>query len=137
MQVETFGKGKEYTHVKPVSSFHSPSEFRTKFEYLFNTYARHIIPAWYLMNTKVEIMKPLEQRRHILGIVTDFAENILVIRKHELAEQYFHRAEILLFGGIASFVSPGSNVPASKAIKLEGNEVQLYKSSHLVSSDYR
>ena len=72
-----------------------------------------------------------------LGIVMDFAQNILVIHKHEVAEQYFHRAEILLFGWIASFLVPSSNVTATKIINVGGSEVQLYKSSHLVSSDYR
>ena len=137
MQVETHGKGKEYTRVEPVFSLHDTSEFRTKFEYLFNKYACHIVPAWYLMNTKVEMMKPIERRKHILCIVTDFAENILVIRKHELAEQYFHRAEILLFGGIASFMVPNPHVPATTDIESGRSEAQLYQFSHLVSLDYR
>ena len=67
----------------------------------------------------------------------DFAQNILVIHKHEVAEQYFHRSKSLLFGCIASFVVPSSNDTATKIIKVGGSEVQLYKSSHLVSSDYR
>ena len=57
LQVEIHEKGKESICVKKGSSLNDPSEFRTKFEYLFNTYARHIIPAWYPTNTKVEMMK--------------------------------------------------------------------------------
>ena len=34
------------------------------FEYNFNTYALHIIPVWYLMNTKVEMMKLIIQNNN-------------------------------------------------------------------------
>ena len=61
-------------------------------------------------------------------ITSDFAENVLVIRKYELADQFFHRIEILLFGAVASFVKAGE----------EGDqEPTLHQSSYMVSSDYR
>ena len=35
---------------------------------------------------------------------TDFAENIVAQRKYELAEQHFHKIEILLFGAVLSII---------------------------------
>ena len=60
--------------------------------------------------------------------MTDFAENILVVRKHELADQFFHRIEILLFGAVASYVMLDEN---------NDQEPTLHKSSYMVYSDYR
>ena len=62
------------------------------------------MPSWFLSNTKTELITPKESRRKILFITSDFAENVLIVRKYELADQYFHHIEILLFGGVASFV---------------------------------
>ena len=35
---------------------------------------------------------------------TDFVENIVAQRKYELAEQHFHKIEILLFGAVLSII---------------------------------
>ena len=60
--------------------------------------------AWFLTNSKVEMMRPLPSRSFSIICTTAIVENILVIRKRELSEQYFHRVEILLFGAVVSFV---------------------------------
>ena len=75
----------------------------------------------------MEIMRPLEWRQSIMFV--DFAENVNVIRKHELLEQYFHRAEILLFGSIISFLIKHEEGAAG--------DYKLYTVSYMVSSDYR
>ena len=75
-------------------------------------------------------MLPLDRRSQTMFVVADFAENVTVVRKFEVADQYFHRAEILLFGGVISIVIPAL-IPGSRA------DLQLHTSSHLVSSDYR
>ena len=76
---------------------------------ILNDFAHHIVVAWFLKNLKVEIMRPLPRRSLSLISTTDFPENILVIRKQELSEQYFHRVEILLFGAVVSFLV---NIPS-------------------------
>ena len=115
--------------------------------------------AWFLTNTKVEMMRPLPRRSLSLICTTDFAENILVIRKRELSEQYFHRVEILLFGAVVSFaanISSGgdhkeNNYSADDSENLvelcqeekegENDSVRhhlgLHHQSYMVSSDYR
>ena len=57
---------------------------------------------------------------------TDFAENIVAHRKYELAEQHFHKTEILLFGAVVSFVEENDN-----------KEMTLHQYSYIISSDYR
>ena len=108
---------------------HSPTEYHAIFAKQFNAFARHIIASWHLTNTKLEIMKPLECRQSIMFVVTDFAENVLVICKHELADQYFHRAEILLFGSVISFMV--------KPLDGAAGDSRLYTVSYMVSSHYR
>ena len=121
--METYGKGKEFTRIEKVSTGCSFFDFQQKFRNLFSEFSHHIVPSWFLTNTKNEIMKPLSRRKDILFITSDFAENVLVIRKHELWNQYFHRIEILLFGGVASFMLNDSE--------------ELVQSSHMISSDYK
>ena len=128
MEVPTFGKGKPYTRIEPIRTSLSIEEFRRKFSYLFHEYSRHIIPSWFLCNTKLELQKCQRNRSKTLFITTDFAENILVIRKHELADQFFHRIEILLFGAVVSYVKWEEN---------SDEEPILHSCSYMVSSDYR
>ena len=153
VQVETHGKGKPYTRVEKVVTSLDWSTFRTKFAILFNDFSKHIIAAWLLTNTKVEMIKPLPRRSLVLFVTTDFAENILVIRKHELADQYFHRIEILLFGAVVSFVvkapyekeeedceSGGGGLVSQASYResnLEEQSLALHQRSYMVSSDYR
>ena len=98
-------------------------------------------------------MKPMKRRGLVLFFTTDFAENILLIRKHELADQYFHRIEILLFGAVVSFVvvlpvgeeagGGGAGVQEEGGVE-ESSERQrddhglgLHQRSYMVSSDFR
>ena len=109
LEVETHGKGKPFMRVEPVVTTLVWEDFSTKFAVIFNDFARHIIVIQFLTNSKVEMMRPLPRRSLSLISTTDFPENILVIRKQELSEQYFHRVEILLFGAVVSFLV---NIPS-------------------------
>ena len=125
--VPTFGKGKDYSRVEPVHTVVSLHIFRRQLGPLLEEYTHHTILAWYLANSKIEIMRPLTRRARVLVVITDFAENVKVIRKHELSDQYFHRPEILLFGAVASVCLPEGG----------DQEIQLLNSSYMVCSDYR
>ena len=124
--METHGKGKPYNRVDAVMSKISIQNFKEKFSKTFPVFCHHIVPSWYLSNVKLELQKPLASRRSTLFVTTDFAENVLIVRKRELADQYFHRIEILLFGAVVSYV------------KTEGTEDPLlHQASYMVTSDYR
>ena len=127
MEVQTYGKGKPYTRIDPVTTQLSLDKFMEKLRELFLEYTHHIIPSWFLTNTKQELQKCRSARRNILFVTTDFAENIQVIRKYELADQFFHRIEILLFGAVASFV----------VMKGGEEEPSSHEHSYIVSCDYR
>ena len=96
------------------------------FEQLFQEFSSHIIPSWFLTNTKQELQKCCSSRATTLFITSDFAENVVVVRKYEVSDQYFHRVEILLWGAVASYVVTESN-----------EELVLRQESYMVSSDYR
>ena len=132
--VETHGKGKQYTRVEGVPSLLTIGEFRDKFGLHFTNFCRHIVPSWFLTNTKGEMMLPLERRSQSIFIVSDFAENVTVVRKKEVADQYFHRPEILLFGAVSSVVLPPE---PEQGAAVSQADLKLHSSSHLVSSDFR
>ena len=71
-------------------------------------------------------MKPLPRQLAILFSITDFAENVVIDWKYELAEQHFHKREILLFGAVVSFAVADMN-----------GHIHLEQYSYMVSSDYR
>ena len=95
----------------------------------------------------------MKRKSLVLFFKTDSAENILVIRKHELADQYFHRIEILLFGAVVSFVvmlpvgeeeggggagvQEGGGVEESVERQWDGHGLGLHQTSYMVSSDFR
>ena len=124
--METYGKGKAYTRVEPIHADLSIPQLRASFEQLFQEFSSHIIPSWFLTNTKLELQKCCSSRATTLFITTDFAENVVVVRKYEVSDQYFHRVEILLWGAVASYVVTRSD-----------GELVLIQESYMVSSDYR
>ena len=125
MSAETYGKGVQYTRTEPVITEHRLDDFRTKFGLLFHEFSRHLVPSWFLSNTKMEIMKPLPRRLSMLFSVTDFAENVVADWKYELSDQHFYKREILLFGAVLSFAVADMN-----------GHVDLQQYSYMVSSNY-
>ena len=112
--------------MEPVHTSLTIPEFREKFSILFQQFSRHIVPSWFLTNTKLELQKCCSGRASTLFITTDFAENVVVVRKYELSDQYFHRVEILLWGAVTSYmVTSGDGEPS------------ICQFSYMVSSDYR
>ena len=126
VNVETYGKGKKYQRTEQVETEHTLEDFKKKFGVLFHNYSCHIIPAWFLSNTKMEIMRPLPRRPGLLFTVSDFAEIVGALNKYELGEQHYHKTEILLFGVVFSLAETDDK-----------GEVVLHQHSIMVSSDYR
>ena len=127
-EVETYGKGKSYTRVEKVETELSLSEFLKSFREEFIQYAHHIVAAWFLRSTKLELFHPTKERKNILTIVSDFGEAFLVVRKHETADQFFKRPEVNLHGSVCSFLVP-------KADDESGQSLEDYSMSYIVSSD--
>ena len=91
----------------------------------FYKYSSHIVASWFLRATKLELLSEPTLRKHILVINSDFGENIMVISKHETADQFFHRLEICLFGSVC--VISGS----------QNNTIKDYQVSYILTSDYK
>ena len=73
----------------------------------------------------MELFAATETRQHILLITSDFGENILVVSKHETADQFFHRLEVCLFGSVC--ILSGE----------KDGKIEDYGVSHIITSDYK
>ena len=60
---------------------------------------------------------------HMLSMVADFAQNVVVVKRWETAEEYFKRPEIALHGIISGFVSQADG--------------KMHEMSHVTTSDFR
>ena len=135
IEVNTYGKGKAYSRIEPVTDLVSLQEFRKRFCQLFTNYSHHIIDSWFLTNTKLELQRPRLARSEILFVISDFVKNVTVLQKHDLSEQYFHRVEILLFGAVVSLIRH-TEADSSEAGRVPLNS-QLNQTSYMISSNYR
>ena len=72
-------------------------------------------------------------------VVSDFTENVVIIGKHEVSEQYFHRSEVMLFGAVVDIlVSGGDMIDGHPDATMESElEKKNLRTSYMVSSDYR
>ena len=80
--------------------------------------------AWFLRSTKLELLSKQGSLLNLITFVSDFGENILLPRKHEVADQFFHRLQTCLFGTVCT-------LPSSED---QGKTVTV---SNIVTSDYK
>ena len=98
VEVETHGKGLPYTRVEKVLTEVSWKDFLEQFRYnyfmwkyirvnylnyreLCLSYSQHIIVAWFLRSTKLQLLDMSASARPNTAIlISDFAENVLVVR---------------------------------------------------------
>jgi hypothetical protein len=78
----------------------------------FNKYADHEVTAWYLRNAKHAVFHEDYLPKNSLKIISDFAQNIVLIQRHELSVQYFYRQQSTMHGSV---VGVGRESPASEA----------------------
>ena len=90
----------------------------------FSSYSEHIVSAWFLRATKLELQAVQSTLRHLGLFTSDFGENILVKGKHETSDQYFHRLEVCLFGAV-------SCLPSSD------DQTKTETISNIITSDYK
>ena len=72
----------------------------------FDDYAKHTVEYWFLNAVKIEAFDPTNQPSHALVGVSDFAQNVQVEKKVEMAEEHFHKAQIAIFGTVVSVSTP-------------------------------
>ena len=128
-EVETHGKGKPYTRVEKVGSELQLEEFVAKLRDEFKIYSQHIIAAWYLRSTKLQLFSLSPARSAILTIGSDFGEAFLVVSKHETADQFFKRREVNLHGSVCDFLI------TKEGADQDQTTLEAYSMSYIVSSD--
>ena len=128
-EVETFGKGKTYQRTEKVESELTLVEFLSSVQKEFEVYSLHIVAAWFLRSTKLQLFSLSPLRKSILNITSDFGEAFLVVSKHETADQFFKRREVNLYGSVCEFVFEKEGEDGDAA------SLEQFKMSYIVSSD--
>ena len=72
----------------------------------FDDYAKHTVEYWFLNAVKIEAFDPKSQPSHAIVGVSDFAQNLQVEKKVEMAEEHFHKGQIALFATVVSVSTP-------------------------------
>ena len=80
--------------------------FLTRFRSDFPKYSEHQIVCWFLSNTKQVAFSKSYMSRHIMSQTGDFAQNLLHIKKHETAEEYFKRKQTTLHVLVVGITTP-------------------------------
>ena len=119
-----------YTKMEKVVSDLDPKSFIDKLVEDFPKFSEHQMIAWFLANTKNTAFLPKNIPEHMLTGVSDFAQNLLHIRKHETSEEYFKRPQTALHGTMCGI---------SKVIVNEDGSTSHvgHRFTQLTSSDYR
>ena len=99
------------------------ASFLEKFRDAFPGYVEHVVLSWYLRNAKSEAFALATMPTHMASLVADFAQNIQVVKRWEVAEEYFHRPEIALHGILSGMRSA-----------CDGKH---HQTSHITTCDYR
>ena len=77
-------------------------DFVAKFIDDYPGFCKHTLEAWFLNAIKNAGFSNANQPSHALVCVSDFAQNLLVEKKHEVAEEYFHKSQIALFATVST-----------------------------------
>ena len=104
-------------------------EFLSSLREEFEAYSLHIVAAWFLRSTKLQLFAVAPSRQSILTIISDFGEAFLVVSKHETADQFFKRREVNLHGSVCGFMV------AKDGQDGDSETLEEYRMSYIVSSD--
>ena len=84
-----------------VSTEETLTDFLAYFCNQFQDYAKHEVLSWYLRNCKTAVFNPEVLPSHIVRLVIDFGQNLVLRPQHETSEQYFYKIEEGLHAGVA------------------------------------
>lgn len=121
---------KPYTRMDKVVTDLNLTAFLVMFKNEFAKFSEHQVVAWFLSNTKNLAFSKSQMEPHILTQNADFAQNLLHIKKHETAEEYFKRKQTTLHGLV-------SGIATSTRTATGGTEKVSHQMTQLSSSDDR
>lgn len=119
-----------YTKMEKFVTDLEPKLFISKLVEDFPKFSEHQIIAWFLSNAKNAAFASKNVPDHMLTGVSDFAQNLLHIRKHETAEEYFKRPQTALHGTVSGI--------SKTIINEDGSRSHIgHHITQFTSSDYR
>ena len=96
---------KKYKKTEKIETDMVVQDFIDKFILDFPGYSKHTLEAWFLNVLKNAAFSPSNQPSHSMNCVSDFAQNLLLDKKHEVSEEYFHKTQTALFATVTSITS--------------------------------
>lgn len=82
------------------------SMFITKFVDDFSEYSKHEVESWFLNAVKNAAFSPGYMPSHAMRQVMDFAQNLQHDKRHEISEEYFHKAQSALAATVTGISTP-------------------------------
>ena len=93
---------KAYKKTDKIETEMDMADFVAKFVQDFPAFSKHTLEAWFLNAVKNAAFSGENQPSHVMVCVSDFAQNLQVEKKHEVAEEYFHKSQIALFATVST-----------------------------------
>ena len=93
---------KVYKKTEKIETEMQMTDFLEKFMQDFPGFSKHTLEAWFLNAIKNAAFSNENQPSHVMVCVSDFAQNLQVEKKHEVAEEYFHKSQIALFATVST-----------------------------------
>ena len=84
----------------------SPEEFISKLKDDFPSYSQHEVESWYLNAVRNAAFSEGYMPNHAIAMVTDFAQNLVLEKKHAISEEYFHKTQVALAATVSKVSTP-------------------------------
>ena len=81
-------------------------EFIARFVKDFQLYSQHEEESWFLNTVKNAAFSKNYMPKHALSQVMDFAQNLVLEKRHAISEEYFHKKQVALAATVTKISTP-------------------------------
>ena len=81
-------------------------EFIDRFITEFPSYSQHEVESWFLNAVKNAAFSKGYMPSHAIGQVMDFAQNLVLEKRHAISEEYFHKVQVALAATVTTICTP-------------------------------
>lgn len=99
-------------------------QFITRFVDEFPSYSQHEVESWFLNAVRNAAFSNGYMPRHTIAQVTDFAQNLVLEKRHAISEEYFHKTQVALAATVTKVCTP---------IRVEEGSTQTESIPHVLS----
>ena len=129
---KTVKEGKQpYKKMEKTMSDLPVQEFINRFIAEFPAYSQHEVESWFLNVVKNAALSNGYMPSHVISQVTDFAQNLVMEKRHAISEEYFHKAQVALAATVTKVSTPIRNEEGSN----ESQKSVEHLLSQITSSD--